>query len=71
MNDGINWNSKENLYWKHDVQRFEAVNVLLHGNAEFEAADVVLQVRLTLEYMISISTCKCVVVNFHCTLGGS
>nr|XP_016482783.1 PREDICTED: UTP--glucose-1-phosphate uridylyltransferase 3, chloroplastic-like [Nicotiana tabacum] len=43
LNDGINWNSKENLYWKHDVERFEAVKVILHGNAEFEAADVMLQ----------------------------
>ncbi|KAJ8557624.1 hypothetical protein K7X08_003249 [Anisodus acutangulus] len=43
LNDGIDWNARENLYWKHDVQRFEAVKVILHGNAEFEAVDVVLQ----------------------------
>lgn len=54
MNDGIDWNARENLYWKHDVQRFEAVKVILHGNAEFEAVDVILQVCLTLDYMISI-----------------
>ncbi|KAK4351310.1 hypothetical protein RND71_030623 [Anisodus tanguticus] len=28
---------------QHDVQRFEAVKVTLHGNAEFEAVDVILQ----------------------------
>ncbi|KAL8520290.1 hypothetical protein ACS0TY_011002 [Phlomoides rotata] len=43
LNDGINWNSGYNLYWKHDVQRFEALKVVLHGNAEFEAKDVVIQ----------------------------
>ncbi|XP_059301994.1 UTP--glucose-1-phosphate uridylyltransferase 3, chloroplastic isoform X1 [Lycium ferocissimum] len=42
-NGGIDWNARENLYWKHDVQRFEAVKVILHGNAEFEAVDVILQ----------------------------
>lgn len=44
LNDGINWNSGDNLFWKHDVQRFEALKVILHGNAEFEAMDVVIQV---------------------------
>ncbi|KAL4576122.1 hypothetical protein LXL04_012211 [Taraxacum kok-saghyz] len=39
-NKGINWNSDKNLYWKHDVERFELVKVILHGNAEFEAVDV-------------------------------
>uniref|UniRef100_A0A2N9IX15 UGP3-like C-terminal hexapeptide repeats domain-containing protein n=1 Tax=Fagus sylvatica TaxID=28930 RepID=A0A2N9IX15_FAGSY len=43
LNNGINWNSGNNIYWKHDVQRFEAFKVILHGNAEFEATDVVLQ----------------------------
>ncbi|KAF8402599.1 hypothetical protein HHK36_010687 [Tetracentron sinense] len=43
LNKGIDWNSSENIYWKHDVQRFEALRVILHGNAEFEAMDVVLQ----------------------------
>lgn len=46
LNDGIDWNSGDNLYWKHDVQRFEALKVILHGNAEFEATDVVIQVSL-------------------------
>ncbi|XP_027159295.1 UTP--glucose-1-phosphate uridylyltransferase 3, chloroplastic [Coffea eugenioides] len=43
VNEGIDWNSGDNLYWKHDVDRIEAVKVILHGNAEFEAMDVTLQ----------------------------
>ncbi|KAI3908528.1 hypothetical protein MKX01_009330 [Papaver californicum] len=43
INRGINWNHPGNIYWKHDVQRFEAVKIMLHGNAEFEAYDVVLE----------------------------
>lgn len=43
MNDGIDWNSKGNVYWKHDVERFEALKIILHGNAEFEAVDVAFQ----------------------------
>lgn len=49
QNEGINWNSGDNIYWKHDVQRFEALKIILHGNAEFEATNVILQVRLTWE----------------------
>ncbi|GKC52559.1 UTP--glucose-1-phosphate uridylyltransferase 3, chloroplastic, partial [Tanacetum coccineum] len=43
QNKGIDWSSDKNLYWRHDVQRFEALKVILHGNAEFEAADVTLE----------------------------
>ncbi|KAL4620819.1 hypothetical protein ACB092_06G183700 [Castanea dentata] len=43
LNKGIDWDSGNNIYWKHDVQRFEAFKVILHGNAEFEATDVILQ----------------------------
>ncbi|GFY82086.1 UDP-glucose pyrophosphorylase 3 [Actinidia rufa] len=43
LNEGIDWASERNIYWKHDVHRFEALKVILHGNAEFEATDVVLQ----------------------------
>lgn len=46
LNEGINWNCGDNVYWKHDVQRFETVKVILRGNAEFEAIDVTLQVRI-------------------------
>ncbi|KAG6415942.1 hypothetical protein SASPL_123362 [Salvia splendens] len=49
LNDGINWNSGDNLYWKHDMQRFEALKVILHGNAEFEARDVVIQGNYTFD----------------------
>lgn len=47
LNNGIEWSYSENVYWKHDVKRFEALKVILHGNAEFEAVDVTLQVRST------------------------
>ncbi|TVU19759.1 hypothetical protein EJB05_35930, partial [Eragrostis curvula] len=43
MNEGINWVSPNNVYWKHDVERSESVKIILHGNAEFEAKDVVLK----------------------------
>ncbi|XP_050209202.1 UTP--glucose-1-phosphate uridylyltransferase 3, chloroplastic [Mercurialis annua] len=43
LNQGIDWSSGENVYWKHHVQRFEAVKVILHGNAEFEANNVILE----------------------------
>lgn len=46
MNEGINWISPSNVYWKHDVERSESVKIILHGNAEFEANDVVLKVQL-------------------------
>ncbi|CAA6654719.1 unnamed protein product [Spirodela intermedia] len=42
LNKGINW-SANNIYWKHDVQRLEMLKIVLHGNAEFEAANVILQ----------------------------
>ncbi|KAF5453698.1 hypothetical protein F2P56_028584 [Juglans regia] len=43
LNKGIDWNSGNNEYWKHDVQRLETFKVILYGNAEFEATDVVLE----------------------------
>lgn len=43
LNKGIDWNSAENIYWKHKAKRFETLKVILHGNAEFEAKDVILQ----------------------------
>lgn len=45
-NEGIDWNFEDNIYWKNDVQRIEACKVVLHGNAEFEATDVILKVSL-------------------------
>ena len=44
-NEGIDWSSEENIYWRHQVHRLEALKIVLHGNAEFEATDVVIQVR--------------------------
>lgn len=43
QNRGIDWTSPNNVCWKHDVQRLESLKIILHGNAEFEATDVVLQ----------------------------
>ncbi|ONK77069.1 uncharacterized protein A4U43_C02F2790 [Asparagus officinalis] len=42
-NKGVNWMADDNVYWKHVVQRFENLKIVLQGNAEFEATDVVLQ----------------------------
>lgn len=46
VNEGVIWNSPSNVYWKHHVERSESVKIILHGNAEFEANDVVLKVLL-------------------------
>ncbi|PRQ59485.1 putative UTP--glucose-1-phosphate uridylyltransferase [Rosa chinensis] len=43
LNEGIDWNFEDNVYWKHVVQRIQACKVVLHGNAEFEATDVILK----------------------------
>ncbi|KAG6578459.1 UTP--glucose-1-phosphate uridylyltransferase 3, chloroplastic, partial [Cucurbita argyrosperma subsp. sororia] len=43
LNKGIDWNAEDNIYWKLEVQRHEGCKIILHGNAEFEATDVVLQ----------------------------
>ncbi|KAM7275795.1 hypothetical protein ACFE04_017661 [Oxalis oulophora] len=43
QNLGIDWEFLSNVYWKHDVERCGECKVILHGNAEFEAKDVVLQ----------------------------
>lgn len=40
LNKGVDWESGDNIYWKHEVRRLEGLKVLLHGNAEFEATDV-------------------------------
>ncbi|CAN0909794.1 UTP--glucose-1-phosphate uridylyltransferase 3, chloroplastic, partial [Linum grandiflorum] len=42
-NEGIDWSSSDNIYWKHNVRRFEEFKVVLHGNSEFEACDVTIQ----------------------------
>ncbi|PHT60418.1 Transmembrane 9 superfamily member 2 [Capsicum baccatum] len=43
LNDRLDWNARENLYWKNDVQLFKALKVILPENAEFEEIDVILQ----------------------------
>lgn len=45
LNDGIDWKFRGNIYWKHDVRRLESLRIILHGNAEFEAKDVTIQVQ--------------------------
>lgn len=39
-NAGIDWTDESNVYWRHRVARKETCRVVLHGNAEFYAADV-------------------------------
>lgn len=41
-NKGIDWAHPDNLYWKHQVTRHEAVRVVLQGQSEFEARDVII-----------------------------
>ncbi|CAL0327916.1 unnamed protein product [Lupinus luteus] len=43
QNKGIDWTYGGNIYWKNDVQRSEVLQIILHGNAEFDATDVVLE----------------------------
>lgn len=43
-NKGIDWSCESNVYWQHQVHRLEALEIILQGNAEFEASDVVLEV---------------------------
>ncbi len=48
-NQGIDWSNQENVYWKHKIARKEACRIVLHGGAEFEAADVELRGDVTYE----------------------
>jgi hypothetical protein len=45
VNRGIDWNSKSNVYWRNDVNRLETCKIILHGNAEFEASNVTIEVK--------------------------
>jgi hypothetical protein len=47
-NKGINFSAK-NCYWSHTIQRTESLQIILHGNAEFEACDVELAGNLVIE----------------------
>jgi len=51
LNKGIDWSYGGNVYWKHDVKRSEVLQIILHGNAEFEATDVVLQVSFISDFI--------------------
>ncbi|MFT4553404.1 MAG: hypothetical protein ACI9S8_002042 [Chlamydiales bacterium] len=39
INEGIESQAK-NTYWRNDISRHEALQIILHGNAEFHASDV-------------------------------
>lgn len=45
-NKGVDWKCENNVYWQHQVQRLEALEINLEGNAEFEAFDVLLEVSI-------------------------
>ncbi|KAH7283470.1 hypothetical protein KP509_34G009000 [Ceratopteris richardii] len=49
QNKGVDWNSKQNVYWQHKVSRLESLTIILHGHSEFEAQDVHLQGSVTFE----------------------
>lgn len=38
-NRGINRNDSHNLCWKNQIERFESLEIILHGNAEFFAEE--------------------------------
>jgi UTP---glucose-1-phosphate uridylyltransferase len=44
-NKGLDWSSPKNVYWKNAVERCESLKIFLHGNAEFEASDFILELR--------------------------
>lgn len=48
-NRGVDWGCLANLYWKHQLTRWEACRVVLHGRSEFDAAGVELTGNLTYE----------------------
>lgn len=48
-NAGIDWSAPDNVYWRHRVSRKESCRIVLHGTAEFEATDVILQGDVTYE----------------------
>ena len=70
VNEGINWISPSNVYWKHDVERSESVKIILHGNAEFEAKDVVLKVQLSINSTIVHNSLFFVLFSDHLVLSG-
>ncbi|KAF5837813.1 nucleotide-diphospho-sugar transferase [Dunaliella salina] len=49
VNRGVDWGAPDNVYWKHQVERNEALHVHLRGRSEFEAHDVTIQGNHTFE----------------------
>jgi len=49
-NEGVDWDSQHNVYWRHRVVRKESCKIVLHGSAEFEACDV--ELKGDLEYVV-------------------
>ncbi|KAG0488756.1 hypothetical protein HPP92_007567 [Vanilla planifolia] len=49
----IDWSSPNHAYWKEDIKRFEMLKVLLHGNAEFEAMNVVIEGNHVFKYRMA------------------
>ena len=41
VNEGIDWEHEDNVYWQHKVTRKGAVEIILEGRSEFEAQGVV------------------------------
>lgn len=39
-NAGVDWRHPDNVYWRHQLQRFEGCRILLRGRSEFEAVGV-------------------------------
>ncbi len=48
INNGIDRKAKNN-YWKNEIARHEILEIILHGNAEFYACDVVLKGAMKFE----------------------
>lgn len=43
INKGIDWTCPTNVYWQNKVKRQESLRIMLKGNSEFDAEDVVFE----------------------------
>ena len=69
-NKGVDWRCENNVYWQHQVQRLETLEINLEGNAEFEAFDVLLEVSIPsnpLCFLLGYTTWICEVVISLCS----
>ncbi|CAD7695210.1 unnamed protein product [Ostreobium quekettii] len=48
-NRGLDWKAPGNVYWEHQVVRRECARVVLHGQSEFVAVDVVIEGDMVFE----------------------